>query len=203
VVAMAWVIPADTGISGTPSITDLQLSWTSRQFAHDLAEWSGEACSSSGMEGAHCVWPRSGDGDLVPPPVADGPAGFRRMTLLLDYAFPILYSLFAIGLTIRLWGLLGRRRWLVAVVGAGVAAALCDMAENTIHLWLLRGIDTWEQAAAAAFPGGLVAAASVFASIKYGILALFVLGAVVWLVRWPFAWRRDRDSGAGRSPDTR
>jgi hypothetical protein len=43
-----------------------------------------------------------------------------------------------------------------------------------------------------------VAAASVFASIKYGILALFVLGAVVWLVRWPFAWRRDRDSATLR-----
>lgn len=205
VAAMAWVAPADAGISGTPSVTDLQLSWTSDQFSHDLAEWSGEVCSPSPMEGAHCVWPRDDGGDLVPPPVGDGPAGFRRMTLLLDYVFPVLYGLFAIGLTIRLWGLSSRRRrWLAVVVGAGVAAALCDMAENSVHLWLLRGVDTWEQAASTVFPGGLVAVASVFASIKYGILVLFVLGVVAWVARWPFVRGRGRGPAgftAGRGND--
>jgi len=177
--AMGWIVPNDPEITGVPTVSHLQLSWTSDQFSHNLAEWSGEACWAPGIEANHCTWPRAADGDgfeLRPAPVPDGPAGFKRMTLLLDYTFPILYSLFAIGLAIRLWHLVG--------------AGLCDMAENTIHLWILRGVDTWEQAAAVEFPGGLVAAASLLASIKYGILLLFVLAAVVWAVRWPvLRWR--------------
>lgn len=182
--AMKWIVPADSGITGMPSITHLQLSWTSEQFSHNLAEWSGAACGDP----TNCTWAvTAGSGDEPGPlPVADGPAGFKRLTLLLDMSFPVFYSLFAIGLTTRLWDLLGsRRRWLALVVGAGSTAAVCDILENSIHLWLLRGIDTWEQAAAADFPGALVATASMLASVKYGILVLFVLAAVVWLVRWP------------------
>jgi len=195
--AMGWIVPNDLEITGLPTVTHLQLSWTSDQFSHNLAEWSGEACWAPGIEANHCTWPRAADGDgfeLRPAPVPDGPAGFKRMTLLLDYTFPILYSLFAIGLAVRLWRLLGRnRRWLRLVAGAGVGAGLCDMAENTIHLWILRGVDTWEQAAAVEFPGGLVASASLLASIKYGILLLFVVAAVVWAVRWPISSSRVAD----------
>lgn len=184
--AMKWIVPSHPGITGMPSVTHLQLSWTSEQFSHNLAEWSGAAC----WDPANCTWAVTvGSGDeLDPLPVADGPAGFKRLTLLLDMSFPVLYGLFAIGLTARLWDLLGRhRRWLGLVVGAGATAAVCDILENSTHLWLLRGIDTWEQAAVADFSGALVATASVLASVKYGILVLFVLAGVAWMVRWPFA----------------
>jgi hypothetical protein len=184
-----WVAPTGDGISGTPTVTHLQLSWTSEQFSHNLAEWSSEACSLEPADDAHCVWPGVMTADGIvrdPAPVADGPAGFKRATLLVDFTFPVLYSLFAIGLTIRMWGLLDRSQWLVnLVIGAGFTAAVCDFVENATHIWMLRGIDTWEQAAAADFPGFGVGLASVLASIKYGVLVLFVLAAGVWLVRWP------------------
>lgn len=53
-----------------------------------------------------------------------------------------------------------------------MAAALCDWVENSIHLYLLRNVLDKAQAQAADFSGPLVFAASVFASVKIGLLAL-------------------------------
>ena len=49
-----------------------------------------------------------------------------------------------------------------------------DVVENSIHLWLLRGLRTWEQVAAADFSTALVLGASVSATVKYGLLLGFV-----------------------------
>jgi len=186
--AQRGVAPADATIEGMPTVVHLQMAWTPDRFRGYLEEWSGSVCSPVPDTAARCVWPGevAADGTITrtPPPVADGPAGFKRMTMRLDYAFPILYGLLAVGLISRLWGLTGRnRRWLPLAVGAGLAAVLCDMAENSLHLWLLRGVDTWDQALAAAYPAFPVAAASLFASMKYAILVGFALAALAWPVR--------------------
>lgn len=177
-----WVVPS--GPEGVPTITDLQFSWTSDQFRHDLYEWSGVVCGEPGSGDPDCTWRGAPDAP-DPAPIPDGPAGFKRLTLLLDYALPLLYGAFALGLLTRLWDLAGRnRRWLALAAGAAAAAPLCDMTENTLHLWLLRGVDTWDQAAAADYPGGLVTAASVCASIKYGLLAVLIAFGLAGAVRW-------------------
>jgi hypothetical protein len=182
--AQRGVVPADATIEGMPTVVHLQMAWTPDRFRGYLEEWSGSVCSPVPDTTARCVWSGevAADGTITrtPPPVADGPAGFRRMTMRLDYSFPVLYGLLAVGLTSRLWGLTGRnRRWLPLAAGAGLAAVLCDMAENTLHLWLLRGVDTWDQLAAADFPAPLVAAASAFATGKYAILAILVTAALL------------------------
>ena len=180
---MDWVVPTGAETTGLPTITDLQFSWTAEQFSHNLSEWSGVACGPIGSGDPDCTW-RGAPEAPSPAPTADGPAGFRRLTTSFDFSLPLLYGLFAIGLLTRVWGLAdARRRWLGLAVAAGTVAALCDMCENSLHLWLLRGIGTWEQAAAADFSGGAVAAASVLASIKYGLLLAMIVAASVGLVR--------------------
>jgi len=181
-----------------PTVTHLQLSWTADRFQGNLTEWSSEPCATVPAADVPCVWPGTmAEGGTItrnPPPIADGPGAFRSMVVRLDFTFPVLYTLFAIGLTTRMWGLVGRnRRWLPFVMTAGIIAGVCDMIENSIHLWLLRGLGTWEQVASADFSTVLVFGASVFATIKYGLL----LGFVALAVAWPIV------SLAGRSRGTR
>lgn len=193
--AMSWVVPDAPEVEGMPTITHLQLSWTGERFAGYLAEWSGEACDPVPGGAGPCVWPVEA-GDREPPPVTDGPAGLRRATLLLDMVFPVLYALFAIGLGTRLWSLLDRnRRWLRPVVAAAAVAAVCDLTENTIHLWLLGGIDTWAEAAEASYPTAAVAAASGFATVKYTLLLVLAGTAVVTVIRRGAAAVRRRAPG--------
>ncbi len=199
--AQHGVVPDAPGIGGMPTVTHLQLSWTAERFQGNLAEWSGEPCATVPATDAPCVWPgTTGAGGIVtrtPPPITDGPEAFKRLVVQLDFTFPVLYTLFAIGLASRLWGLPGRnRRWLPAVMTAGIVAGVCDVVENSIHLWLLRGLSTWEQVAAADFSTALVFGASVFATIKYGLLLGFVGLAVARLITRPAGRFRGADPAA-------
>jgi hypothetical protein len=185
--AQHGVVPGAPGIDGMPTVTHLQLSWTAERFQGNLAEWSGEPCATVPAADVPCVWPGTTDaGGAVtrtPPPIADGPEEFKRLVVQLDFTFPVIYTLFAIGLASRLWALAGRnRRWLPVVMTAGIVAGVCDVVENSIHLWLLRGLSTWEQVAAADFSTALVFGASVFATIKYGLLLGFIGLAVARLI---------------------
>ena len=177
--AQHGVVPDAPGIGGMPTVTHLQLSWTAERFQGNLAEWSGEPCETVPGTDSPCVWPGTTDADgfftRTPPPIADGPEAFKRLVVQLDFTFPVIYTLFVIGLASRLWALAGRhRRWLPVVMTAGIVAGVCDVMENSIHLWLLRGMSTWEQVAAADFSTALVFGASAFATIKYGLLLGFI-----------------------------
>ena len=177
--AQHGVVPDAPGIGGMPTVTHLQLSWTAERFQGNLAEWSGEPCATVPDTDAPCVWPGTTDaGGAVtrtPPPIAEGPEALKRLIVQLDFTFPVIYTLFAIGLASRLWALAGRnRRWLPVVMTAGIVAGACDVVENSIHLWLLRGVSSWEQVAAADFSAALVFGASILAAIKYGLLLGFV-----------------------------
>jgi hypothetical protein len=72
---------------------------------------------------------------------------------------------------------------------APFVAALCDWIENSLHLFLLRDVDTVEQAKAASFSGALVFAASAFAAIK---IALIVIVAIAILALLLLALFRNR-----------
>lgn len=177
--AQHGVVPDAPGIDGMPTVTHLQLSWTAERFQGNLAEWSGEPCATAPGANAPCVWPGTTGTDGIvtrtPLPIADGPEAFKRLVVQLDFTFPVIYTMFVIGLASRLWALAGRnRRWLPVVMTAGIVAGVCDVVENSIHLWLLRGMSTWEQVAAADFSTALVLGASAFATIKYGLLLGFV-----------------------------
>lgn len=197
--AQHGVVPDAPGIDGMPTVTHLQLSWTADTFQGNLAEWSSKPCTTTPAADAPCVWPGTMEGDgtitRIPQPIAEGPVAFKRMVVSLDFTFPVLYTLFAIGLTTRMWGLMGRsRRWLPVAMTAGLTAGVFDMIENSIHLWLLRGLGTWEQVASADFSTLLVFGASVFAAIKYGLL----LGFIALAVAGPIVSLADRSRGIRR-----
>src|SRR5581483_10194273 len=103
---------------------------------------------------------------------------FKRSVGMIDYVFPPTYAaLLAFGYA---WGRGNVKpktadRWLFI---APFVAALCDWAENSLHLYLLRDVHSLTDAGAVSFPALLVFAASLFAAIK---LLLLVAVAVVTL----------------------
>lgn len=112
----------------------------------------------------------------------DGVAGFNLSTMILDFAFPLLYAL---GLSALVALAAGPRpgRGALAVFALPWAAALLDWLENTIHLWLLADVHTAADAAAASFPAPLVFLASVLAMLKFGALLTAAAAAAFWGMR--------------------
>jgi hypothetical protein len=127
---------------GTPGVVELELAFTAVAFGDIVAQW-GTA----------------------------GVRAYRMATLLIDYWFPIVYSVFLASL-IALLTMQADRDLTGAFVLPFLAAAL-DWIENTLHLVLLRD------------PGHisarLVLTASVAAAAKFGFIGVSILVAVYLL----------------------
>jgi hypothetical protein len=160
------VYPHGEGVSGMPTVFELQLSSSEEGFREVLDLWSGEPCASDITVSARCHL--VGDVEVYP----DGIAALKRTTIRLDFLFPLVYSAFFVAALAWLWRPGGRvLRWLVVL---GVVTAAADWMENLLHLWVLRGVDSYADVAAADLSGAAITAASLFAAVKFAL----ILGAV-------------------------
>lgn len=163
-----WSVhPTGDGVEGMPTIVDLQLATSEQAFVDVLRAWSGTECGSPDLD---CV---------VPVDVETHPFGIRtlkRNILVLDYAFPIAYSLLFVVLIGRLWCPAERVQRLLLVLAA--TTALADWLENSLHLWVLRGIDRFDELAGTDFWAGGIIGASVSALVKW-LLIICAVAAIV------------------------
>ena len=114
---------------------------------------------------------------------------FKRSVREIDFIFPLAYAgllAFAYAWSRRNIrpGKLDRFFFLAPVV-----AAIFDYVENSLHLYLLRGVDTPAQAEVSNFPAAMVLAASTFALLKIVLLASVAGVILFWLL--PVAVRRN------------
>ena len=86
------------------------------------------------------------------------------MTLVLDYAYPLAYGAFFVGITLRFFG--GAGAWLSI---PAIAASLADAVENTIQLMLLSGNES------------LLWLKVIMTQIKFGAFLLAALIALIGL----------------------
>ena len=152
---------AKTG-SDKNNVVDLQKAYTPEMFAGVLRGWS----TAGGKDDAVGIMK-------------------RENIIKLDLIFPIVYALaFALSYA----ALSGRRQPTAldfVLFVTPFVAGLFDLIENSIHLCLLRGVNTADDVEAAvkagAFRPSLVFAASAFAHAKY-LLLLVSLVALAWVV---------------------
>src|SRR5262245_6768116 len=105
---------------------------------------------------------------------------FKQSLWQIDFVFPLAYAgllAFAYAWSRRNENPSRRDRFFFL---APFVAALCDWIENSLHLYLLRNVDTVEQAKAATFSGALVFAASAFAAIKIALIAIVAIGIIAF-----------------------
>ena len=86
------------------------------------------------------------------------------MTLVLDYAYPLAYGAFFVGITLRFFG--GAGAWLSI---PAIAAALADVVGNTIQLMLLSGNES------------LLWLKVIMTQVKFGAFLLAALIALIGL----------------------
>jgi hypothetical protein len=106
---------------------------------------------------------------------------YKRDNLIkLDLLYPLIYSCyFAFAYAWARGVKTPASRWDYIFFLAPFCCALFDYCENSMHLYLLRGIDTRGQVEAANFPDALVHLSAIFSYIKF---VLFGVGSVAWLV---------------------
>jgi len=186
------VTPHGDLVDGIPSVLSLQVAYTEDRFSAVLEEWSGEPCvvvaDAEALdlvragEGYRCAL---GPGVTVP---GDGIEAFKRNLILADFVFPVVYSLFAVAALLWAWPRAGRGSGPGAAAAAAVVMGGADWVENTLHLVVLRDVTTYAEAAAANFPGQLILAASLAATVKIVLIAVFTVlvaaGLAVRAGRW-------------------
>ena len=156
---------AKTG-SDVNNVVDLQKAYTLEMFAGVLRGWSTAAGAKEDAVGIMK----------------------RENIIKLDLIFPVVYAL---ALALSYATLSGRRQPTAldfVLFVTPFVAGLFDLIENSIHLYLLSGVNTAADVEAAvkagAFRPSLVFAASAFAHAKY-VLLLVSLAAVVWgVIQW-------------------
>ncbi len=130
--------------AGAPGIVELELAFSAQAFGDIVQQWGAEAVRS------YCT-----------------------ATILIDYWFPLAYSLFLASLMALLSfqaGRVLRPNW----VALPFIAALLDWAENSFHLILLRD--------ATHLSSTLVLLASVAAALKWGLVAVSVVAILRLIV---------------------
>jgi hypothetical protein len=123
--------------TGTPGIVALELAFSAQAFGNIALQWGAEAVRA-----------------------------YRTATLLVDYWFPLAYSLFLASLMALLSSQAGKARW-SNWVALPFIAALLDWVENTAHLVLLRDPTH--------LSGTLVLVASMAAALKWSLVAVSVV----------------------------
>lgn len=109
------------------------------------------------------------------------PRIYKRDNLIkLDLLFPLIYSCyFAFAYAWARGAKTPEGWWDYLLFLAPFVAALFDYGENSMHLYLLRGIDTAGQLKDAAFPDSLVRVSALFSLVKF---VLFGIGSLAYVV---------------------
>jgi hypothetical protein len=183
------VYPQGGGVSGMPTFVELQLAFDEADFKRVWEVWSTAPCATDLTVSALCHIPP----DLEP--ITDGPAAWKRNLIRLDFVFPLVYATFFVAALGWAWRMspVGVRR--LAVVGGAVA--LADWVENLLHLWVLRGLDTYADVAAADLGAGAILAASWAAAFKWALLAVGLFALVAGLALRGVAAITGREDRAG------
>jgi hypothetical protein len=139
-------------------IPPLQRAWSGATFKSVLQEWGANN-------------PRA-------------PEIYKRDNLIkLDLLYPIIYSCFFAFAYAWARGVKAPANgWDYFFFLAPFCAALFDYGENSMHLYLLRGIDTAEQLRGATFPDALVRVSASFSLVKFVLFGVGMLAYVVALV---------------------
>jgi hypothetical protein len=154
------LFPAAARRTGSPDnkVTDLQLAYTADMFGGVLRAWSKTNPNAVGIMKSENI---------------------KR----LDFIFPLLYGL---ALALAYAALTGRRQPTAldcVLFLTPLVAALFDYIENSVHLYLLSGIETSADVEKAIgerrFADSVVFIASVFAHAKYVLLVVSALGLVI------------------------
>jgi hypothetical protein len=165
------VYPHGDGVSGMPTIVELHLSFSESSFRDVWDLWSGKPCASDLTVSSRCHL--IGDVETFP----NGVGTWKSNTLRLDYLFTLIYAAFFVGALGWLWRL--GDRWLWWVGFAGGVTVVADWLENSLHLWVLRDVETFADLETAELSGGAIWLASAFASLKWSLLAVALVGVLV------------------------
>jgi hypothetical protein len=128
--------------AGSPGIVALQLAFSAQTFSNIVLQWG-----------------------------AEGVRAYRTATVLVDYWFPVAFSLFLASVITLLSFRPGKPPW-PSLVALPFIAALFDWAENTVHLMVLRDLTH--------ISATLVLVASIAAAVKWGLIAVSVV-VIVYL----------------------
>jgi hypothetical protein len=146
-----------------PLIPPLQRAWSGAAFESVLQKWGAND-------------PRA-------------PEIYKRDNLIkLDLLFPVIYSCFFAFAYAWARGVKAPANgWDYFFFVAPFVAALFDYGENSMHLYLLRGVDTAAQLKGATFPDALVRLSASFSLVKFVLFGVgmfaYVVAFVVRLVR--------------------
>lgn len=162
---MNYLFPRASGLTGSckNNVVDLQKAHTVERFVNVLLSWS----KNSGK--------------------ADAVRVMKRENIIkLDLLFPFIYAL---ALAFSYACARGNREPStldLIIFLCPLVAGLFDLIENSIHLYLLSGVNTEEDVKAASFSPALVFTASAFARVKFVLLlvsAVAIIGAIVGRLR--------------------
>jgi uncharacterized membrane protein len=147
-----------------PTLMDLQLTFNAQRFHDIIVSWSKSV---------------SGSADI-----------YKLATILLDYIYPIIYSVMLAFAYAAVRKNDQPTRLDKVVFALPFIAAIFDYIENTFHILLLKGVHNLTQAVAAHYPPTAVAISATASVLEFlffyaGILAL--LGAVLYRIKKRFA----------------
>ena len=147
-----------------PTLIDLQLTFNAQRFHDIIVSWSKSV---------------SGSADV-----------YKLATILLDYIYPIIYSVMLAFAYAAVRKNDQPNRLDKEMFTLPFIAAIFDYIENTFHILLLKDVHNLAQAVAAQHPPSAVAISATTSVLKFlffytGILAL--LGAVLYRIKKRFA----------------
>jgi hypothetical protein len=158
------LFPRASGLTGSGEnrIVDLQRAYSVEKFRNVLLGWTTAAGARPDAVGVMK----------------------RENIIKLDFIFPLLYgAAFAFAFAWARGGVRPPTALDLALFLCPFIAALLDIFENSVHLILLDGVETATDVERANFSAALVLLASLFAHLKYLLLATSLIALLVALVR--------------------
>jgi hypothetical protein len=116
---------------------------------------------------------------------------FKESVKRIDYFYPPVYAALLISGYAWARGVARPGRWDRFFFWAPMAAAVCDWVENSLHLYLLKDVANVVDLQTANLPEPLVVAASIFALIKWVLVALSLAALALLLCKRLFWFFRN------------